>query len=961
MQKSFSFRGIVRSTDNLLAREGECMELVNMRVNNGSLQPIHKPALLAHLPHSYSAIYFHSMVAVYMCVTADEGRVHLYNENFEPLYSVANGVSLLADDAVGVRRIEFMGNIACLMTSDSLLYAIYDTGVYKWLGERPKMPSLSFSVDSIVHQVTTDDEYYTGFTRDESLSGVYWRNASKGYFDECIFNLNEKGYYIDRILLRYAFRLFDGSYIYYSPIYYIEDKNTVDGVSRDSGNFVSLRVNNGGNTVGKNKYTVKVQGFKPTLHFSDVALDTWENIIVSIDVFASGSILGHKVVNNGLESSSRVENVYQSSGDGYEEYKTKTKAEIWSDIASRALFYKVAEYNLNGVLVDHEECVSDVKLAQCQTLPSDGGAMVGYSAEYSYVFNGRLHLAPLREKLFKGYAGDVFLPASLDAVSVPAIVCTELKTTNGTSILKREYDNFLLGAVDDTYSMTPYLCYPDARAASMTFVLSLKGKYYRKKFPLSQHKTLNIAYFLNTRDRGLSVSLNAIDTTATSFRIVSSDNILAFFSYREGEYTLTYASDGSWMYNGEKFAVSNTVGAARNHTIVWLGKPQVGDTIIVTLSKNSEDKEPEGVDDIFIDATWEELDSIPDVEERNVVDIRKSVMKVSAVDNPFSFPVAQTYSPSNGAILAMCSNTVALSQGQFGQHPLYLFCDNGIWAMSVDTSGSMAYTASYPLSREVCVNPASVRGIDSGVVFMTSKGLMLLCGGSIKILSSAIDSKTHALQKAPNDSVFRKIAAVVALENLFVDDDFVQYAIDAYIGYNYSEREIIVSNPAYSYSYVCSLGGVEWSKISYAYDFVACSYPHFLAIKNEGSNTVVSTLSDNGVGENSVLLISRPLLWGGKLYKRVLQMMLHAVVIPAVGQNAFNGLACYLLCSNDGVNFKLVTGSEWRQKFSDMVFPYMPTQSYRYFAIAIAGNISTDSKITAVEMFVDVAWSNRLR
>ena len=47
-----------------------------------------------------------------------------------------------------------------------------------------------------------------------------WRNASKGYFDECLSGLYRQGAFVDRTLVRVAARLFDGSYIAFSPIYY---------------------------------------------------------------------------------------------------------------------------------------------------------------------------------------------------------------------------------------------------------------------------------------------------------------------------------------------------------------------------------------------------------------------------------------------------------------------------------------------------------------------------------------------------------------------------------------------------------------------------------------------------------------------------------------------------------------------------------------------------------------------
>lgn len=224
-----------------------------------------------------------------------------------------------------------------------------------------------------------------------------------------------------------------------------------------------------------------------------------------------------------------------------------------------------------------------------------------------------------------------------------------------------------------------------------------------------------------------------------------------------------------------------------------------------------------------------------------------------------------------------------------------------------------------------------------------------------------MDCDVPPLRGITSSNIFARIASIVSLGGVFANDTFLIYLTQASIGFNYPERELVITNPSYPYSYICSLENGEWSKMSYHCDFISNSYPHLLAARKEDGGTVLLAPNDNVSGENAILLISRPLLWGGKLYKRVLQMMLHAVVKPAAGTNGFNGLACYLLCSNDGVNFKLVTGSERRAEFSDMVFPYMPTQSYRYFAIVLAGNISTDSRINAVEMYIDAAWNNRLR
>ena len=102
------------------------------------------------------------------------------------------------------------------------------------------------------------------------------------------------------------------------------------------------------------------------------------------------------------------------------------------------------------------------------------------------------------------------------------------------------------------------------------------------------------------------------------------------------------------------------------------------------------------------------------------------------------------------------------------------------------------------------------------------------------------------------------------------------------------------------------------------------------------------------------------MMWGNKLHKRIMQMVLHATVSLGDEAARFKGVACYILGSNDGENFKLISGSERRRDFCDLSFPYVPTQSYRYFSVALVGNVSSNSCFAAIELNVDAAWNNKL-
>ncbi|MBR5334747.1 MAG: hypothetical protein IKV23_00570, partial [Bacteroidaceae bacterium] len=85
MHKTFSFRGISRSTDNMFVQDGDCLELINLKSRNGSAVPVAPPQVLANLPYRYSAVYRHEAASKYLCITADEGRVHLLDDGFVPV------------------------------------------------------------------------------------------------------------------------------------------------------------------------------------------------------------------------------------------------------------------------------------------------------------------------------------------------------------------------------------------------------------------------------------------------------------------------------------------------------------------------------------------------------------------------------------------------------------------------------------------------------------------------------------------------------------------------------------------------------------------------------------------------------------------------------------------------------------------------------------------------------------
>ena len=955
MQKFFPFKGISRSSDPLLAAEGECLELMNLRPCNGSMKPVPDMVSASVLPFGYSSIVWHEMSGCYICVTDDvASTLHFYDKNWTPLLDAA-GERLLFEELSGVRCVEAIGNILCCMTEFGIRYIFYTEGTFIWLGEYPAVPQLNIAVSSKVHLLTTEESFAATSSVDDFESS--WRYNQKGFYDECIYFLNLDGYYIDRALFRFALRLYDGSYIYCSHPFYVSDNNIIDGVGRDSDNFYSER---NGSSDGYSTYNVKVQGFKPDFSFSNIELEPWKGVVVGIDLFTTGSIMGHKADTlvarlHNLSTGVRMKK-------SYEGYTVKDVNELWDEIASSYLFYKVAEFDINGLCTYFIKDVSPTNLQLQQSLNSAhmSASLSSLAAKCSYTLNNRLHIASLREMLFAGYDVSSIKAVSEDLQHIEGIAIeTKIRTDNGIAVVVKNYGSAELCCVNGIFELPPLLSYPDSRAFEMNVYVCLDTELFVKNFKLSPHKFLNQAQYLHKSGVMLSVSVESFFASGFSAAAVADDDVLRLFSNEPGIHEVIYSAEkGCWKYEGLDFPPDEYA----NLRVFSIPRDIAdGDKIVFTISVESNGSVDTEICNIPIDDSWTLIGgSMP--KDKRAFEERASVLKVSATDNPFMFPAACTYMPSQTPIVAMASNTVELSQGRFGEHPLFVFCHDGIWVMSLDASGSIAYSACYPFSREVCRNPNSVCCVDSGVVFAGQKGVMLIAGNKLRHISESLMPGNNTADIFKENPAIKEIAALAGLQpNVSVEnfDDFLNLCR---ITYNARHSEIIISNELCDNCYVYSLKDDLWSRISYRVSGAVSSCSTLALLQHSGNATRILVHGDELSGKSRVLLITRPLLWGTKLPKRIEQLMLHIYASMSAGYNEERPLlACYLLCSNDGVHFKILDGRELYAEVQDVRFPLFPTQSYKYYMFAVAGNIGVSSLLTGVEADVSAAWNSRMR
>lgn len=217
----------------------------------------------------------------------------------------------------------------------------------------------------------------------------------------------------------------------------------------------------------------------------------------------------------------------------------------------------------------------------------------------------------------------------------------------------------------------------------------------------------------------------------------------------------------------------------------------------------------------------------------NNIDDTDNKIIMSEISNPLVFPIDKRYT-FQSKVLGIAVATAPLSQGQFGQFPLYVFTEDGIWAMETASDGS--FISQKPLSRDVCVNPDSICAIDNAVVFVTDKAVMMIQGSQAMSLSPYMNGR-HYTPNASAINLINNQEGFGKFESVITDDDpFMKFMRKAKVAYDYTgQRLIFISKQedgtAYEFQYVYKIDTQTWHKIAFSgFDLEAPlnSYPECL-------------------------------------------------------------------------------------------------------------------------------------
>ena len=850
------FGGISRNTDDGVSKDGMCSELINARPKNGSIEPVGRPILERQFAEGKSPVFVHK------------------NGMYEHLISYANDIVLFDSDKVagqwvikntafaqipGVKQIQSVGNILVMATGESIHYAIFIGGEYTYLGDQIPEPSIRFSC--IKEEAVYSDDISCNLepavrlqdvgslaTLNEAGEKIITNSFKASYYKLLQEDVYDAGHVIYPVLVRYAVRLFDESYVMHSSPLLVGEPNFIRmAVSKTKFDFDSLSVESFTYKLIANPRTIGVK-------YDLSGLSGWKDVASSVDIFVS-----RPFVINDLDSTIKTVTVLDEN-NMMVDLPFKSESELLEEIGEISNFYLVKSIPIGDISNGFENIFAEGKAfknLEQQDVATDDDFTRSRITGNLYTYNGKLHVGNIREKLAKPYPLVMFAVSDINEFTVNTEV--HVKTESGMKIVHGA--SMAYGAM-----VSPYLSYPDSRAVKM---IIYNDKYY-DEIPLKPHPFLNIAYSLK----------------------------------------------GLYPYS-----ITDKYGAYT---------PLPEDSVSVAPNK----------------------------------------LKVSNVSNPFYFPAKQTYTVSSRNIVAMATATTAMSTGQFGQFPLYVFTGEGVFALSVGT-GDIAYANSFSVTRDVCNNPDSIVSTDDAIVFSTDSGLKILSGSTVRDISSDMDGYLPTV--VDSSPMIKKIAGVGGFSDKLSSTEFIYYLEEAKVGYNYEDKEVIVANRNYPYSYVFNMQSGSWYKISASINRFLNSYPECLAVFNDYG---VYNMHNGHRTVNKILLLTRPIKFGTLTHKRIVQSAIRGVIRPSEslvyfrGETvkfrdqeilAFSKCGFYILGSNDAEHFILLSGREKIEDVRDLITKMNKTKAFKYFMIALVGGIRTDVALNYIEFMVNETYTNRLR
>lgn len=929
MNHEIKYNGISANPTDYVSTDGDLAISMNAVPEDGSIKPIFPPKEVLSLDNNKEVMFIHK--------TALFQHYIIYNQTSNISFIDAKTKREVTFETAkeGVKRFDSVGNTLIAFTDTDIHYYLWKGDAYSYLGT--KIPDLNISFGLIGHPrlYSVSNESKSDFT--VTLESIDWSTARFTETDktkateQIMAKLNKfiadqtvnKGRFCFPFFVRYALRLYDGSLVGHSAPILMTPSTTPAPIVLING-FDENKINTDIMLVAADLDYKILEDTQAT----DI-IDKWGDIVKSVEVFISKPI-------------------YTYNQDG------KIESTHRDDTRLRTTFVgKLFDGNSGGSPEIVEDCLYRNNFAS-----NDSFDFLNYYCEWEYQYIYAMYFSKTAQYPGLGFFD---LPTfsddkvresienthsffKLTSIEIGKLTSEELGKRNNI-VIEEDYLQSLVARE----SLTDDYLSHDKLSAKYSFnynnrlnLSGIKRKPFNGFYAQSMFAYCNGLHSWENNDNIITINISgqAIQYVVTTYIKENGQNyevtsvlnsVLALAFYLDND---RYRHWGNYVFYPNPNAYKMIIANSSNETYV------------IDL------KQHEFLNGAFafIDfgASRTSLDKNPtEVALTGYIDVPNKIY-TSEVNNPFYFPLLGINTIGTGNIVGISTAAKALSQGQFGQFPLYAFTTDGIWALEVSPTGT--YSAKQPISRDVCTNSDSITQLDSAVLFTSDKGLMLISGSTVQCISDIIDSENSLdLNHLPASD---KLTTLIEKKsNNTISNNpimrFKDYLIDSRIVYDYENQRIIVANPNHKYAYVYSMKSNSWGMMTSNIKRGLNSYPDALAMTNDNKLVNYSELQQDNA--QPIFLLTRPFkLQIPNAFKTI-------TTIIQRGRLQKENVCQVLYGSNDLINWQMVYSSNniYLDSFSGTPF--------KYFKLAIIGNLSSDSSLFGCSIDYKARLSNKTR
>ena len=331
--------------------------------------------------------------------------------------------------------------------------------------------------------------------------------------------------------------------------------------------------------------------------------------------------------------------------------------------------------------------------------------------------------------------------------------------------------------------------------------------------------------------------------------------------------------------------------------------------------------------------------------------IEPSRLRVSAINNPFSYPNTNNYQIGNGEIITMGTQAQRISEGSFGQYPLFIFTSTGIYSLQIGQGEILYSNQIAPVTYETPIS-SLIAETPYGIIFISSRGLCNISGQQVELISESIDQLHDYIMIYANNIPEAEYPNIEF-------EDYLQN-VEAII-YNPYHNEVIITCTDCNYSYIYHINSKSfWMSTEEMRLQVRNTFPELYV---HGSNALKS-MKQSREKSTRVAMITHPIDFGSpdtkQMERTYVRTLLHNANIGEIDADTPEKMLVNLYSSMDGVNFNLARGLMLQQdgSYKGIDMGLMARTRSKYFMFAIAGTISEGSTVEYVEFITKEVYTN---